>query len=201
MTRKDDKETERPHYYSQFWLDVAAGRRVIGTPKGDDGIDSGELDMPEPVTRKSPRASATSVMDGHRATRAHDDIEDTEDDYETEDEYIVPEVDEDEPASELDDDDIPTLVVDDAMEDEAVEEQEVEEQEALPVAAVAKVAAVEDEEPENLEDEEEYFDDEEEEDEDTDWSARGRKKPKPGRQIKAPKPTTAKKPKRGGRTY
>ncbi len=190
MTRKDDKETERPHYYSQFWLDVAAGRRVIGTPKGDDGIDSSELDMPEPVTRKSPRASATSVMDGHRASQAHDDIQDSEDDYETEDEYIEPDVEEDELASDLDDDDIPTLVVDDAVEADAVEELE-----PLPVAVV------EDEEPESLEDEEEYFDDEEEEDEDTDWSARGRKKPKPGRQIKTPKPLTTKKPKRGGRTY
>src|SRR3989442_573950 len=37
MTRKDsEKETDRPHYYSQFWLDVAAGRTVIGGPKVED---------------------------------------------------------------------------------------------------------------------------------------------------------------------
>ena len=47
--------------------------------------------------------------------------------------------------------------------------------------------------------EDELFFDEEMEDEDEDededgWSARGRKKPKPGRQAKTPKPT--KKPKR-----
>src|SRR5438270_2558 len=37
MTRKDsEKDSERPHYYSQFWLDVAAGRRVIGGPKPDE---------------------------------------------------------------------------------------------------------------------------------------------------------------------
>ena len=34
MARKDlEKETERPRYYSQFWLDVAAGRRVIGVTR------------------------------------------------------------------------------------------------------------------------------------------------------------------------
>jgi hypothetical protein len=45
------------------------------------------------------------------------------------------------------------------------------------------------------EDEEELFYDEEEEEEDEDgWSAHGRKKPKPGRQVKPPKST--KKPKR-----
>lgn len=37
MARKDsEKDSERPHYYSQFWLDVAAGRRVIGAPKPEE---------------------------------------------------------------------------------------------------------------------------------------------------------------------
>src|SRR5712664_1484251 len=37
MTRKDsDKDAERPHYYSQFWLDIAAGRRTIGGPRPED---------------------------------------------------------------------------------------------------------------------------------------------------------------------
>ena len=44
MTKKDsEKEVERPHYYSQFWLDVAAGRRVIGAPKTDEGADGFEI--------------------------------------------------------------------------------------------------------------------------------------------------------------
>jgi hypothetical protein len=182
MTRKDEKDTERPHYYSQFWLDVAAGRRVIGTPKTDEGSDSGDLDLPEPITaRRSPRASATPVMDGHRATAAHDDIEDDYSSDEDED-VIEPELEEEDLASDLDDKDIPDLV------DDAIEDEEAKTQEPLPI-----------DEEEPLEDEEEYFDDEEEE-EDDDWSLRGRKKPKPGRQAKTPKPTI-KKPRRTGRGY
>lgn len=185
MTRKDEKDTERPHYYSQFWLDVAAGRRVIGTPKTDEGGDSSELDLPETLTtRRSPHPGTPSVMDGHRASLAQDDIED---EFASEEDLSEPEMEEEEEeeelASDLDDNDIPTLLVDDA-----IEEEEADAQEQLPTDG---------EEP--FEDEEEYFDDEEEE-EDDDWSLRGRKKPKPGRQAKAPKPPI-KKPKRTGRGY
>ncbi len=43
MARKDlDKETERPRYYSQFWLDIAAGRRVIGAERGVQDTDEAE---------------------------------------------------------------------------------------------------------------------------------------------------------------
>ena len=46
MARKDlEKETERPRYYSQFWLDVAAGRRVIGAGKGQDSDEAEAPDM------------------------------------------------------------------------------------------------------------------------------------------------------------
>ena len=51
MTRKDsEKETDRPHYYSQFWLDVAAGRTVIGAPKVEDEAElaEDETEIPEP---------------------------------------------------------------------------------------------------------------------------------------------------------
>lgn len=181
MTRKDEKDTERPHYYSQFWLDVAAGRRVIGTPKTEDGSDSGELDLSEALTpRRSPRASATSVMDGHRASPAQDDIED---EFAADEDFSEPAMEEEVLASDLDDSDIPTLLVDDAIDEEGANTSE-----QLPT-----------DDEESFEEEEEYFDDEDEE-EDDDWSLRGRKKPKPGRQVKAPKPPT-KKPKRGGRSY
>ena len=61
MSRKDsEKEAERPHYYSQFWLDVAAGRRIIGTPKGDNEENGDDLpDLPPPpapVRKSSARA-------------------------------------------------------------------------------------------------------------------------------------------------
>ena len=52
---------------------------------------------------------------------------------------------------------------------------------------------VEVEEPEN--EEEDFLDEEEEEDDDT-WTARGRKKPKPGRQAKLPAKTPPKRAKR-----
>ncbi len=35
MTRKDsERDAERPRYYSQFWLDVAAGRRAYACTRG-----------------------------------------------------------------------------------------------------------------------------------------------------------------------
>src|SRR5436190_7969662 len=50
MTRKDsEKDSERPHYYSQFWLDVAAGRRIIGTPKSNEEDEQTEAELLEPV--------------------------------------------------------------------------------------------------------------------------------------------------------
>ncbi|GHO89116.1 hypothetical protein [Dictyobacter formicarum] len=52
MTRKDsEKDSERPHYYSQFWLDVAAGRHVIGAPKPEDGEVAEEVPEPAPQRR------------------------------------------------------------------------------------------------------------------------------------------------------
>src|SRR5579885_2161796 len=137
MTRKDsEKDSDRPHYYSQFWLDVAAGRKIIGAPRPDEGNDHTEVEMPEAVStaRRGGRATASPIADGHREMQTQSVVE------------------------------------------------------PQPVAE-------EYEEP--LDDEEDFFDEEEDEEEDDEWSLRGRKKPKPGRQQKPPKPT--KKPKRGGR--
>ncbi len=54
MVRKDlDKETERPHYYSQFWLDVAAGRRVIGAGKGAQEAEEAETSETEHAAEAS----------------------------------------------------------------------------------------------------------------------------------------------------
>ncbi|GCE03759.1 hypothetical protein [Dictyobacter aurantiacus] len=61
MTRKDsEKDSERPHYYSQFWLDVAAGRHVIGAPKPEDGEAAEEA--PEPTPQR--RGRFTDASDG-----------------------------------------------------------------------------------------------------------------------------------------
>jgi hypothetical protein len=65
MARKDlEKETERPRYYSQFWLDVAAGRRVIGAGKGAEGGEDGEGEeesAPE-LSMKAGKASKGPAM-------------------------------------------------------------------------------------------------------------------------------------------
>ena len=184
MTRKDsEKETDRPHYYSQFWLDVAAGRVVIGAAKGEDETDLGEdeTDLSEPVLEPTPlrragRNHAASATDGYKATRTQTVAEPV----------FVPEELEEGEESEFDlADDVVDLELPDNVLDEAEEEMIIPEADVMP----------DDEETEEDEDEI-FFDDEiEEEDEDEDgWSSRGRKKPKPGRQVKTPKPT--KKPKR-----
>ncbi len=174
MTRKDsEKETDRPHYYSQFWLDVAAGRTVIGAPKVEDEAELAdtELEMPEPTPLRKAGRSTASATDGYKPPRAQAVVEPAL----APEEFAEPE--EDEFEQEVDDLELPNIVVEDAEEETAIppEAEETEEQE---------------EEEDLFYDEEE---DEEEEDEDS-WGARGRKKPKPGRQVKPPKPL--KKPKR-----
>jgi len=184
MTKKDEKDADRPHYYSQFWLDVAAGRRVIGTPKPEDGMDDAEDDLPEPtpMTRKGGRTATTLPVDGYQESRATAVAEPDLDDAEINE----PEEDVIDLASDLEDEDIPTIVVDDTLDTGSADSD------VLPADAEVE---------EDLEEEEEFFDEEEEEEEeeeeDQEWPARGRKKPKPGRPVKAPKPPV-KKPKRGG---
>ena len=178
MTRKDsEKDAERPHYYSQFWLDVAAGRRVIGAPKPDEATEVAEPETPEPIALRRPGRNMAAVSDGHVDTHSYAVAEPTvEEDIELE-----PEPDEFELANEVDDLDIPNILVDDTL-DEAIEDADLADVDADIMPAE--------------EEEEGFFDEEDEdEDEDDDWTAgRGRKKPKPGRQTKQPKPL--KKPRR-----
>jgi hypothetical protein len=183
MTRKDsEKDAERPHYYSQFWLDVAAGRRVIGTPKIEDGADQAEAEtpVPEPTPlRKAGRNSTATVADGYKETRLPSVAEPA---VEPEEDYVEPEEEEVELADTVDDLELPTLDADETFEDADISDLDLnpEEEEA---------------------EDEDYFDDEEEEEEEEDedgWAARGRKKPKPGRQVKQPK---VKKPKRDRRGF
>ncbi len=181
MTKKDEKDADRPHYYSQFWLDVAAGRRVIGAPKPEDGGDLTDADLPEPtpLARKGGRVNANILpADGYRDTRAVATA--TEPDYD-DDELSEPEEDALDLINEVDDEDIPTIVDD------------TPEVIAPAAPAIEPEPVEEDEEPDEGE---EFFDEEDEDEDDDEWSLRGRKKPKPGRQTKAPKPPV-KKPKRG----
>lgn len=173
MTRKDsEKDTDRPHYYSQFWLDVAAGRRVIGTPKPEEGADQTEAETlePEPMPlRKVGRNSTAAAADGYRETRSQSVVEPEE---RVPDEHVEPDEDEINLADNVDDLELPTIDVEDTLDDMDIADDDLTLEES------------EEEEPE----EEDYFDDEVEEEEDDDeWAARGRKKPKPGRQVKPPK--------------
>jgi hypothetical protein len=187
MTRKDsEKDAERPHYYSQFWLDIAAGRRVIGGPKPEDGSENGEPELPEPIALRRPgRSSAAPISDGHRETRPQSVVEPIF--APDEEEEMEPEQDEVDLPEELDDVDVPNIDVDEAVDD----------------ADFSDLDLVTPEVEEEEEEEEDFFDEEdldegEEEEEDDDWAiGRGRKKPKPGRQVKPPKPV--KKPRRDTR--
>jgi hypothetical protein len=186
MTRKDsEKDTDRPHYYSQFWLDVAAGRTVIGAAKVEEETDlvEDETEMSEPELELTPlrrvgRNHAAAATDGYKTTRTEAVPEPA----------FVPEEFEESEESEFNlADDVVDLELPDNVLDDSEEEMIIPEANIMP------------DEEELEEGEDELFFDEEMEDEDEDededgWSARGRKKPKPGRQAKAPKPT--KKPKR-----
>ena len=162
MARKDsEKEAERPHYYSQFWLDVAAGRRIIGAPKTNEEGDLEESDAP--ILPTSVRHSSSS--DGYHETIAHPDVEA---DFENDDDvYAEPELEDTEPILEEEEEvEVPPIVV---------EEEEIPDVDFTPV--------------------DEVEDEEEEDEDDLGWGgARGRKKPKPGRQAKLPAKPPVKKP-------
>src|SRR5258707_2906996 len=78
MTRKDsEKDAERPHCYSQFWLDIAAGRRVIGGPKPEEA-EANEAEAPEPVSaRKAGRSGVSGAPETMKEARASDVVEPT----------------------------------------------------------------------------------------------------------------------------
>lgn len=185
MARKEsEKDSDRPHYYSQFWLDVAAGRRIIGTPRTDEGDSDEELEPVAVVPRRSTRPTAID-NDGHAETVVHPQVEpELEEDA---DEYSTPELELDTPdiTDEIEEDDIPAF----GANEEDIPDVEI----APPVAEENEAVEVEVEEPET--EEEDFLDEEEDEADDT-WSARGRKKPKPGRQVKLPAKTPPKRAKR-----
>jgi hypothetical protein len=148
MTRKDEKDAERPHYYSQFWLDIAAGRRVIGGPKPEEA-EASEPEIPESTpVRKTARASEEYSASVAEAT-------------------LEPEVEEEEEELEeaLDESELPNIVL----------EEEPEEAEGFEKAEEDFLEEEEPEEEEFFDEEEE--EEEEEEDEDWSRRGRKKAKP------------------------
>ncbi len=190
MTRKDsEKDSERPHYYSQFWLDIAAGRRTIGGPKPDE---EGELleDAQVPIALRRPFRNEPeedldefngSIEHGERSNERPAALARPVADAiaPSSDEDVEPEPDEVPLAA----DDMDSLVLNDTVEDADIPDMDF--------------AADEDEAEDD--DEEELFEDEDEDEEDEGWVAgRGRKKVTPKRATKQPPPKRAKRePRRG----
>lgn len=184
MTRKDsEKDSERPHYYSQFWLDVAAGRRVIGTPRSSDEPEVVELELEEPATQRRAGTtrfgdrddmSALAPVDGHIEAEgiAHPVAEPIV----APEEFI-------EPESEPEEQDLGTDELD--LEKDTVEDSDIPDMDL----------GLEDEEEEaeeELYEEEDEEEVDEEEEEEEGWGGRGRKRNKPVRQP----PKITKRPKR-----
>jgi hypothetical protein len=161
MTRKDsEKDSERPHYYSQFWLDIAAGRRTIGSTKAEEG-EGPETGITEPVPqRKTLRPSEPEVAHAtHLTTGRKEEVTfpNSNDAPGNLDENPVDEDDNNDyqDSVPLEDDDIPDMDLN-----------------------------IDEEEEENAD---ENLMDEEEEDDDINWGGgRSRKKTKPIRSVKTP---------------
>jgi hypothetical protein len=126
MNRKDsDKDAERPHYYSQFWLDIAAGRRVIGGPRPEEN-EAGEPEAPEPVpARKVGRADAARVATAVPPVELA--IEEDEEPEDVLEENELPNIVlEGEDEDSLDEDDLSVEEDEDFFGDEEEEEEEDE---------------------------------------------------------------------------
>jgi hypothetical protein len=184
MTRKEsEKDSERPHYYSQFWLDIAAGRRTIGGPKPEDG-EALDPEAAEPVLQRRPSQvgesetfqNTSSPVNGYREEVASSDDDEeygeSEEDLQQDqdDEQDTGEYQEDSP---LQDGDMPDMdLSSNEEEQDTASEEEQDEQ---------------DEPNDSLD----------EEDDDTKWGGRSRKKGKVVRPNKVPVKKPGK-PRRGG---
>src|SRR5450759_2234177 len=111
MTRKEsEKESDRPHYYSQFWLGVDAGRRIIGAPKPNDEVDTYDPELDVVPPRRSSRNTSSAISDGYEETIAHPEVEPEFD----ADEYAEPELDEEDlEENNITDGEIPNIIVED----------------------------------------------------------------------------------------
>jgi hypothetical protein len=69
LNRKDtSQELDRPHFYSQFWIDVAQGKRDLSATRpaeGDSEVEDSEDEefgiQPEPIAAPGPKPRATKA--------------------------------------------------------------------------------------------------------------------------------------------
>jgi len=134
MTRKDsEKESERPHYYSQFWLDVAAGKRVIGAPKPNEDGELVEAEIPEPMPQRRARTMEADLRSENIIHHVAEPIAAPEEFIEPDEAPLKANNDQDEieyQDAPLEDADIPDMDLtsaDDEEEEEFFEEEEEEE--------------------------------------------------------------------------
>lgn len=172
MLRKEsEKDSERPHYYSQFWLDVAAGRRTIGAPRTNEDADGLDHEVAEPVSAsRNTRVGGSTASADYREPLEQPEEEDLFD----ADEFPEPELEELDIVDEEEAEELTPMAIEDAdIPDMNLAPLEAEEEETE--EAAEEVADVDEEE-------------EEEEEEDIGWTGgRGRKKPKPSRPTRQPK--------------
>ncbi len=112
MTRKEsEKDSERPHYYSQFWLDVAAGRRIIGAPRPNEEAESDIEPESEPLAlRRSTRTSSSAPSDEYGETISHPEVG-LEDEAE---ELVEPDLDDLDLGNELNETEFPLADVEES---------------------------------------------------------------------------------------
>jgi hypothetical protein len=71
MIRKDiTLDADRPHYYSQFWVDIAAGRREIGGPRTATAETETELEDEAPDYLTAPEADELEIEEITPAVKA-----------------------------------------------------------------------------------------------------------------------------------
>ena len=79
MTRKDSTEMDRAHYYSQFWIDVAQGKRDVISGRGadqepesdellDDDLDAEFEAVLKPIAKPKPAKGSERKSDQSRPT-------------------------------------------------------------------------------------------------------------------------------------
>jgi hypothetical protein len=190
MTKRDnEKDSERPHYYSQFWLDVAAGRRIIGTPKPNEEGEQTEAELLDTGSNLKTAYAASNGQQSNAPSRATingraNGIASSEEELDTssDEEYTEPEEDLDLTLADMEDQGLPVEDTDiPDMDFSALDEDE------------EYLDEEEQNDPDALEDAEDF----EEEEEEENWG-RGRKKPKSSRPTKAPAKKPAKRDTRRG---